>query len=238
MKPRSDNLFHFTKSIDILESILKNGFYARYCLEDIRWLNSNEDKFIAFPMVCFCDIPLSRATEHTEFYGSYGLGLTKDWGIRNNLNPVVYGTDNGLVRDAIHYFAELSRENKHGAVLHGMNLVQLSKPLAGEMQIGERVIEKDFFQENEWRYISLNSDQEEVLRHCDFLEKREQFNEKAKVHNLKFIPSDIKYIFVPTDNEIPRIVDHLYQVFGDCSHNHLKILQSRVISIETLNRDI
>ncbi len=107
MKPRSDNLFHFTKSIDILESILKNGFYARYCLEDIRWLNSNEDKFIAFPMVCFCDIPLSRATEHTEFYGSYGLGLTKDWGIRNNLNPVVYGTDNGLVRDAIHYFFDI-----------------------------------------------------------------------------------------------------------------------------------
>ncbi|ASJ38397.1 abortive infection system antitoxin AbiGi family protein [Vibrio vulnificus] len=194
MKPRSDNLFHFTKSIDVLESILKTGFYARYCLEDIRWLNSDEDDFIAFPMVCFCDIPLSRATEHTAFYGSYGLGLTKDWGMRNNLNPVVYGTGSGLVRDAIHYFAELCRENKDGAVMHGSNLVKLSKPLSGEMQIGESLVEKDFYQENEWRFVSSSENEEEMLRQSDFLENREQHNKNAQVHNLKFSPSDIKYI--------------------------------------------
>ncbi|ELV8755258.1 hypothetical protein QNE93_004173, partial [Vibrio vulnificus] len=179
MKPRSDNLFHFTKSISVLESILENGFYARYCLEDVKWLNSDEDDFIAFPMVCFCDIPLSRATEHTEFYGSYGLGLTKDWGMRNNLNPVIYGTSNGLVRDAIHYFAELTREQKEGAVLHGMNLVQLSKPLKGEMQIGERLFEKDFYQENEWRFISSNDNEDEVIKQQVFLDNKDQLNRDA-----------------------------------------------------------
>ena len=82
MEPKSDNLFHFTKTLDILKSILKNRIYPRFCLEDIEWCGLSPDKFLAFPMSCFCDIPLSRLSEHTDFYGNYGIGLTKDWGVK------------------------------------------------------------------------------------------------------------------------------------------------------------
>ena len=82
MQPRSDTLFHFTKNINTLKNILQNGFWPRYCLEDFNWYNA-ELGYIAYPMVCFCDIPLSRINEHVKFYGDYGIGLTKNWGLTN-----------------------------------------------------------------------------------------------------------------------------------------------------------
>jgi len=88
--PRAISLFHFTKSMDVLQTILKEGFWPRYCLEDVQWQGHDTYEFVAYPMVCFCDIPISRISEHVGFYGSYGIGLTKQWGIKNNLNPVFY----------------------------------------------------------------------------------------------------------------------------------------------------
>ena len=89
MKPRSHTLFHFTKSLDTLQGILKNGFWPRYSLEDFNWYSQAID-FISYPMVCFCDIPLTRIGDHVGFYGEYGLGLTKKWAITNGLNPLFY----------------------------------------------------------------------------------------------------------------------------------------------------
>jgi Putative abortive phage resistance protein AbiGi, antitoxin len=41
-------------------------------------------------IVCFCDLPLSNLSEHLNFYGNYGIGLTKEWGIGKGINPVIY----------------------------------------------------------------------------------------------------------------------------------------------------
>lgn len=115
MKPKSDNLFHFTKSIDILELILVGGFKPRYCLEDVAWQGIDTEEFIAFPMTCFCDIPLSRISEHTDFYGQYGLGMSKDWGAKNNLDPVLYSPAGGKVQGLIDFlFNNFPEEEKRG----------------------------------------------------------------------------------------------------------------------------
>ncbi|VEA74309.1 Protein of uncharacterised function (DUF2743) [Salmonella enterica subsp. arizonae] len=90
MKPKSETLFHFTKSSDVLEVILEDGFWPRFCLEDVSWLGFTEYDYVSYPMVCFCDIPLSRISEHVDFYGSFGLGMSKDWAEKNGLNPVFY----------------------------------------------------------------------------------------------------------------------------------------------------
>lgn len=85
----ANTLFHFTSDLRYLLNILSEGFYVRYSLEDYRGLLKEEDE-IALPMTCFCDIPISHTRRHALTYGNYALGLSKDWGHKNNVNPVIY----------------------------------------------------------------------------------------------------------------------------------------------------
>lgn len=82
-------LFHFTGNKNSLLNILKNGFYVRYSLENFESL-INDKAEIVFPMTCFCDIPLSQVKRHTGTYGKYAIGLTKAWGMKNKINPIIY----------------------------------------------------------------------------------------------------------------------------------------------------
>jgi len=90
MSVRPQTLFHFTKSLNVLKAILVEGYWPRYCLEDIAWLGTPSASLVSFSTVCFYDIPLSRVAEHVSFYGNYGLGMSKEWAESNNLNPVLY----------------------------------------------------------------------------------------------------------------------------------------------------
>lgn len=83
-----NTLFHFTKKLTNLQSILQNGLRLSYCFEE--FVDGNG---IALPMVCFCDIPLLRTPQHREKYGYYMIGLTKDFFRKDStfeLNPVMY----------------------------------------------------------------------------------------------------------------------------------------------------
>ncbi|HHD63799.1 MAG TPA: hypothetical protein ENK96_05420 [Desulfobulbaceae bacterium] len=91
----TNTVFHFTKSIDCLESILTNDFYPQLCIEDIFGPLAGElEAEKAIPMVCFCDIPLSQIKKHIKNYGEYAIGLSKEWAIRNKINPVLYTFSN------------------------------------------------------------------------------------------------------------------------------------------------
>ena len=70
-KPKSLTLFHFTKTVE-------------------SWLGFDTTPNVAIPVVCFCDIPLSRISDHIGFYGNFGIGLTKEWAMSNGLNPLLY----------------------------------------------------------------------------------------------------------------------------------------------------
>jgi len=97
MALKSNVLTHFTNSINNLENILTNNFIPKLSLENYK-IFFNNDKKIYIPMICFCDIPLHLIHTHIGDYGSYGLGLSKKWGIKNKLNPVIY-----LEKDSILY---------------------------------------------------------------------------------------------------------------------------------------
>lgn len=84
----TSTLFHYTKSIKSLMSIIKEGFRYSYSKEAI-----GEGKYIGIPMISFCDIPISRSVEHMSKYGRYAIGIDKDFLIEqtaSNIAPVTY----------------------------------------------------------------------------------------------------------------------------------------------------
>jgi hypothetical protein len=91
----SDALFHFTSSLELLKSILTQKFKITYCHETYTLDGQEHDYY--YPMVSFCDIPLSAARKQMSTYGSYAIGLNKNWAIKHNLNPVIYIDQNSEI---------------------------------------------------------------------------------------------------------------------------------------------
>ena len=237
MKPKSDNLFHFTKSLEIIKSILKNGIYPHFCLEDISWIKWNGEKYLGFPMACFCDIPLSRISEHTDFYGNYGIGLTKDWGVKNKLNPVIYTPLDSQIQELMQdlYVQLLKKDNADEEGENAFKLWSLLKPISGKVPCSDSNEKKEFLQECEWRYVPpINR----LVLNSEFEKEKDKDNKEIEEFKLKFEPADIRYIFVKEDSEIPGLVDFIKENLGKHPLDDLKILQSRIISLDTLRLDI
>src|SRR5216117_1257493 len=87
--PKDYRLFHYTSCLDHLRGILRDGFWPRYCIEEFTWMLGHR-AFVAFPVVCFCDIPMRTAAEHRARYGRHVLAVSKMWSIGRDINPVWY----------------------------------------------------------------------------------------------------------------------------------------------------
>ena len=91
-----DHIYHFTKSIDTVMSIFDTGFKPSYCIEKLA------EKNMLVPMVPFSNILLYHYGEdQVLFYGNYAIGFKRDWAIINDLNPVAYTFENGMLYNAI-----------------------------------------------------------------------------------------------------------------------------------------
>jgi hypothetical protein len=189
-------------------------------------------------MSCFCDIPLSRISDHTDFYGNYGIGLTRSWGIRNSLNPVIYCPANSHIQDVSNYLFDIkvnseSEEDEHSNQFY--KLISLIKPIEGRMVIAGEVIEKEFYQENEWRFVPQIG---KIIFYSDYEKDKTSENKKIEAHSLELAPQDIRYIFVKSDDDIPELVDFINSKLGKYPLNDLKILLSRIVSLKALEIDL
>ena len=246
-QPRATSLFHFTKSLDTLQAILCSSFHPRYSREDISWLGLKDVAYFAVPMVCFCDIPLSRVSDHVASYGSYGIGLSKEWAVRSGLNPLLYlSSASSLATGFLPAFvASITADDKMKATSlttrHLELLLAHTKPLRGTMVVGKTSVPKDFYLENEWRYVPHRKDIS-MLFTDDFLRdnaKRDARNSELKdEHPLRFEPGDIRYIFVKDDADIPPLVDFMNQKLGSISVASMKTLTTRITSLAHLELDV
>ncbi|QEY26856.1 abortive infection system antitoxin AbiGi family protein [Neisseria zalophi] len=279
MAIKSNTLFHFTPKEEYLFDLLENGFCPRYCYEDIRWIfneeflqelsNTNNDEgfliklvkgftektisSIAYPMTCFCDIPLTQITSHTDLYGKFGLGMTKEWGIKNGLNPIFYVSRDSSIPNNIRkylldfhniYSVPLKIINEQESIMPLLNLLPFIKPLKGEMKKSGQTFKKNFDEECEWRYIPpLQKPKfESFIPNLPLIEKSlEEENALTKKYaSLAFQPNDVKYIFVPSDKEIPNVIKKIHEIFNDKKYekDEIHLLSSKVISLETITKDI
>lgn len=110
----TSTLFHYTKSVKTLLTILKEGLRFTYCLEKYPLVPVRE---IGIPMISFCDIPISDSVEHVQKYGSYAIGLTKDSLLENELicdliSPVHYYISHTPIKPAFQELDNIRRMQK------------------------------------------------------------------------------------------------------------------------------
>lgn len=246
MRPKSNTLFHFTKNRETLKLILKDGFWPRYCLEDVSWLAYDTYDYVGYPMVCFCDIPLSRISEHVGFYGEFGVGLTREWAELNGLNPVLYVAGENAVSSTFkelggHAMKTPTDADKEAARTSIRYLLAHTKPVSGSMVVDGKPVSKLFYQESEWRYVPKHPETRDHLSRSEF-EHPDQIsyaNDLTKEHcMIKFGPRDIRYIFVKTDADIPDIVNFIQAELDMYPGVDQKILMSRIVSLEGLSQDV
>ncbi len=229
----TDELFHFTK-FDFLLGIIQSGFYPRYNMEHTFLSDLFERKvdFALIPMVCFCDIPLNMVEEHSEKYGKCAIGLTKKWGEKYGLNPVIYIHKNSIIADAIAGMANAFNGFKSSMILDGSDtriFSMISQNAIGFRQLSYNVKQYEqkedigalvdgkpvwlkkgrFYDEREWRYFPPNSwDDNWLLDLATYHDKSkmESANQQIKRYVLNFNIEDIKYIIYETHVEREALV--------------------------------
>jgi hypothetical protein len=104
--PHSEALTHYTKSWEAIMSILQTGLKFKYCKEEF------SDLFYAIPMICFCDVPISRNIEHKFRYGDFAIAFSKEFLSKNpNCRPVMY-----MRSEDVLYSARTCREKADNAL--------------------------------------------------------------------------------------------------------------------------
>ena len=251
----SNTLFHFTSERKYLLSILQNNFQSRYCFEILSgamaktklpdWWNR------AIPMTCFCDLTLSNTSKHLETYGNYGIGLTKEWGQRNGITPVLYVHEDSPLIECV----KVSVAALEQSLIRSMNgndddvlnriadglksLIDFTKPYVGNFKRRGKIV-KDvrFYDEREWRYVPQNAP---VLTETDIKNAtllKNVTDEVWKTSTLEFSPDDVKYIIVEKDSEILDMYKEIKNIKSPkYSDDEIKKLQTRIISAEQIRDD-
>lgn len=242
----ANTLFHFTRDIGTLLSILKSKFYPRLCLE--QRIMSQLDLRLAIPMVCFCDIPLSQISEHALKYGEYAIGIKKDWAIKQGVSPILYVHDNSLILNTV--LSEIKATSEDVLANPGgdaslrmkkfVDMVCMMKPYEGfDERIGKSI---RYYDEREWRYVPSREkgDQFTYITESVFHEEgvREKINSENEKYGVEFNPDVINFLIVANDNDVLRLKHEIETIKGAYPYNSVHLLMTRIISMERIREDM
>lgn len=238
----ANSLFRFFGKLDyLLGTIEKSAMIPRYYPETVDYLNIGIHH-IAYPMVCFCDINLHKMTEHISMYGGYGIAFSKDWGIRQGIQPMHYVNPESLLcKDfSAAFLASICAETVDEAQNYLLSQMYFLKPISGTMLRDGNEQERIFTDECEWRYIpNVQIEQlPQAVTDAEQFSIDKALNKTLLLKNtcwLNFTYSDVKYIILQADNEFKTLCDLLDRVVDDISTK--KKLLSKVIIWEDSRGD-
>lgn len=235
----TNSVFHFTKSLEALQSILTSNFLIKYCLETIE----AQDRSIQFavPMASFCDIPLSQVSSHIDKYGGYGLGLKKTWAKRKGLNPVLYLEKNSSILNKVLIPEKFAQEEYR--VVQGF--LRFIKNYDGELRRGGELINKEYryYDEREWRFCPnleelFNQSKPIIHDVAYFQNNKAELNSRLHDTRLSFTLRDISYIIVKENDDILNLIDELNDsFFNEKDRQYLPILTSKIITSKQIRTD-
>lgn len=240
-------LIHFTRDIENLKKIIETGFMVNLCEESIVL----KEKITTFyvPMVSFCDIPLSEIVEHTNRYGTYGIGMTKEWGESKGINPIIYLQKKSLLTKALQASIKLSLAN--------INKTANSEEAPKEADIVSARITSyiknyeclhdnkrykkgyRFYDEKEWRFVPIKTDHgNPILPHYFDRDLDKIKNSNFNEIKLDFTPNDIKYLIIKNDDEILEIIGHIKALKKKYADNDIARLSTRILTHDQIKYDI
>jgi len=251
----SNALIHFTNDKERLKSIFLENFRVGYCKEAPTLGGFGTTCYV--PMVSFCDIPLSQIKDHISKYGEYGIGLTREWGIRQKLNPVLYLEPSSLLSDsyraAANYFLSRAQAEKEvvarsddyfKAVVALGEMLSYTKNYQGELvrRDGRTTPNYRFSDEREWRYVLPSQEgvtptmSEEYFTSSEGQRRAQGLMARAR---LEFEPNDIRYVIIKNDSEIHEFVNHLRSAKRNKYSEHdIDRLTTRILTAEQIREDI
>ena len=241
----SSTIIHFTKRKDALKGILNKGFRVNYCLESVKIATRTVS--YACPMVSFCDIPLSQVKDHIGKYGSYGIGLTKNWAKNHGLSPVQYIAtgSNHAAHLATVLNSALPRhiEEDHTSLqLASVELRRYIKNYEGDL-LSKGKITKNyrFYDEREWRYVpKYNKHHLPIISQKDYEtpEQKKIANKKINREILMFHADDIIYIIIKNESQIPEFIDSIRDIKGNrYDERTVDKLNSRILTVAQIRDD-
>jgi hypothetical protein len=104
-----------------------------------------------------------------------------------------------------------------------------------------------FYDEREWRYVPPKNLLKKIeikdsykREYYESDSKRRLINVKLASHKkLEFEPSDIKFIIVEKDEEIPNLIDEIREIYRkSATYDEIMLLTSRLISLEQIVEDL
>lgn len=231
-------LCNFMPEISYLKTDIKDmSLKPRYFKEDIQYLGINDldiPKSLVYPMLCFCDIPLSKVSVHMKGtdqytgYGDYGIALRKEFCESQDIQPVMYlNPESRLAEDiaaALRSFMKAdpdSDQNVHLMADFLTSELMYTKPIQGFMQRDE---DKDpeerlFKDECEWRYIPKIPESSDLPLYID--EKiaskmvRNKYSDALNSideTNFHFTVDDIVYIIVKDESSALEMMRSIKQL--------------------------
>ena len=197
-------LIHFTSKIEYLLSIIEEShFRLKYCKEEFYITNDKVVSKNVHPMVCFSEQNLAEIHNKDITYGRFGISLSTDWIIKNNIQPVMYIEKNSSVAHSLAILLEHRRSLPKGNKLRNpiMTIRGFVKNTIGYNSYFDK---KDFVfkTENEWRYLPTKTQIGNGFiseNRSTFLKDEDKYNNRLLKYPLEFNHNDITKIYYDDD---------------------------------------
>lgn len=206
-------LVHYTKSPEVVASILENGFLLvpnrRELIE--RFLGSEEFKWREpqeFGMVSFTELQKERARHHREVFGDFGVVVTWEWAIHHRAQRVLYVGDGPVFR-AFKWLFEFGKQEilRHDPeASKRMSLTNRAVAMMYSQMYGHLLTIYEYMQPErdssqvEWRianpipeYHSRYSDRDHMMRELVRLAK-------SKIGTLTVEPGHVEMLLCPASD--------------------------------------
>lgn len=251
----TNSIIHYTKTLKNLFGILENGFSLKYCKEEF-FISKTKSLRYAYPMICFCDIPLSEVKNHLSSYGHYGIGLSKEWAVRKKLNPVLYLEKESTLTMSIFQQAKRISENQEEVAKNPtlkkidevwrqelLTNTSYMKNYEGNLIVkGKEYSNYRFYNEREWRHVPTKEELGANLRTIPIVsyeKDKDSYNKELQKIKLEFdLSKDISYIIVKNEEDIHKILDFISGKFKKKLLAYdIEILMTKIITTNQIIND-